>query len=137
MAMIHTDGSIEKYNYKSEQEHFRTQAEFSMVRKLLTTPRYEIPEHLRKQLVEDAADVSKNCEDPKTRIAAMRVLAELDKINVEIVKISMPKRVEHTHRAADLTMEELEDLARKATKFVEGTVTNARDIGNTTGICKA
>ena len=69
--------------------------DFNLVHKLLKTPRYEIPERLRHKVVINIEKIIDHGEDDRTQIAAMKVLADFDKINLDIVKLAMPKKIEH------------------------------------------
>lgn len=91
---------------------FRTAADFSMVTRLLQNSRYKIPEHLRSIIVESAAKIMVNGESEKAQLAAMRTLLKADEINLQLVKIAMPKRVENVN-VKQLTDEELIDVVRQ------------------------
>jgi len=74
---------------------FRTEGDYAIVRKLLQNPRYEIPERLRRKVVgEIERTVDDEEADPNLKMRAISVLAQLDKHNIELVKLSMPKRIE-------------------------------------------
>jgi hypothetical protein len=76
---------------------FQTEGDFNLVHRLLRHPRYEIPERLRKKVIDCVESVvDKETADDDVKLRAIKVLSELDKHNIELVKIAMPKKVEHT-----------------------------------------
>ena len=74
----------------------RTMGDFALVNRLLANPRYKIPEHLRDKVVNQIENV---LDDPESKnvlkLRAIDTLTKLDKQNLELIKLSMPKKVEH------------------------------------------
>ena len=62
----------------------------------MRTPRYSIPEHLRNKIM---ASVETALDDPEAphsqKLAAARVALEADKVNLELLKLALPKKVHH------------------------------------------
>lgn len=74
---------------------FRTEEDFKLVNKLLSQGPYKIAEHIRSRVISNAATILEDPNvDQKIRLAAMRTLLLADKINLDLIKISMPKKVE-------------------------------------------
>ena len=87
-------------------DSFETQADFNMLNQLLKNPRYDIPERLRKKVITSIERVVDNVDsESNTILNAIKTLALLDKHNIELAKIVMPKRVDHSARG--LTDEQL------------------------------
>ena len=91
-----------------------TEAEYQMICTLLEkNPRYEIPRHLREQVVGSCAKVlaypNGNCDSKldKLKLIAGKLLLECDKRNLDIVKMSIPKHVVH-HNVEEFTDEQLQ-----------------------------
>lgn len=80
------------------QEEYSAEGDFALVNRLLKNPRYNIPEHLRSKMVRSAEEVLDYSESDVTKVQAIKVLNELDKRNIELVKMAMPKQ--HIHRPA-------------------------------------
>ncbi len=102
----------------SQGSDLRSLGDYHLVNRLLRDPRYNIPERLRKKAItaiETTLDDSQN--DDKLKLTAVKVLSELDKRNLEIVKMSMPTRVEHfdPRKAND---EELKKLVEQVLKLM-------------------
>ncbi len=87
----------------------QTEGDFHLINTLLNkNPRYNIPEHIRTKMVTSCSDVLANEQAPhKIKLIATKVLAELDKRNIDILKLAIPKTVIH-REAKDLTDDELE-----------------------------
>ena len=95
---------------------YRTSADFGMVNKLLKNPRYEIPERLRHKVITSIERIVDSPEtDSKMTLDAIKTLSMLDKINVELVKSVLPKRVEQTP-VRQLTDEMLLEEVKKIMK---------------------
>ena len=98
--------------YSSVSSEINTLADFRLVNFLLSKPRYNIPEHLRDKAIKAVEKLlDREFVKDSTRVQAIRTLALMDKINVEIVKLSMPKKIEKTD-PKKLTDEELVEKLR-------------------------
>lgn len=96
---------------------FETKADFNMLNQLLKNPRYDIPERLRKKVIVSIERVI-DCAytDANTQLNAIRTLALLDKHNIDLAKIVMPKRVDHSPRG--LSDEQLLEALNKTLKLL-------------------
>ncbi len=95
---------------------FETEADFNLIHQLLKNPRYVIPERLREKAIrciESCIDGEEVAD--QTKLAAIRTALDMDKINLEMIKIAMPKKVE-TRDITKATDEELTDLVREVLK---------------------
>ena len=95
-----------------EQSLLRTEGDFNLVHQLLKSPRYKIPEHLRDQAIQCISDTLSDSEDDALKLKAIQVMSALDKHNIDLVKIAMPKRIEHQD-VRKLSDEQLVDELRK------------------------
>lgn len=88
-----------------------------MLNQLLKNPRYCIPDRLRFKVVQSIETLLDDVNTPPpTLIKAMQVLATLDKLNIEIAKTVMPKRVETTAvktLSDDVLLEKLGEVLKK------------------------
>ena len=108
-----------------EGSELRSLGDYQLVKSLLNNPRYNIPERLRKKAITCIEDALDNVQsDDKLKLTAVKVLSELDKRNIELVKMSMPKRVEHfdPRKAND---EELLKLVKNVVKLMPPTLTTS------------
>lgn len=88
-----------------------------MLNQLLKNPRYDIPERLRKKVITSIERVIDNVEsDSNTTLNAIKTLALLDKHNIELAKIVMPKKVDHSVKG--LSDEQLIEAIRKTVKLL-------------------
>ena len=94
---------------------FRTAADFDLVNMLLKKySLYNVPPDLRNSIVEQANDTIKDANASiANKNAAMKMVLEMDKRNLDVVKIAMPQRHEHFN-AREATDEELEALLIEA-----------------------
>lgn len=87
---------------------YRTVADFDLVRKLITDHSlYKIPPGVRELIIEQAGEVLETGTDAQ-KLSAAKLLMEADKINLGLVKIAMPHKVEQI-TVRDMSDEELED----------------------------
>ncbi len=100
--------AYELANHAAEQSEYRTAADFSLVYKLLEQgTRYKIPEFIRDRVIQGAAETLGDPEATyRDKNAAAKVILLADKHNIELVKMALPKRTEHTS-IKSLTDEEL------------------------------
>lgn len=101
---------------------YRTSADFRMVNQLLKNPRYEIPERLRNKIIGSVETLidSPQTED-RTKLDAIKTIIALDKINVDIVKAVLPKRMEQTPVRAlsdEALLEEVEKIMHSLPKRI-------------------
>lgn len=105
---------------------FHTEGDFNLVHRLLKHPRYEIPERLRSKVVKCIEDVVDEYGiDLDVKLRAIKVLSELDKHNIDLVKIAMPKKIEHTN-ASNLNDEELlakvQDIVKRLPPILDSSI---------------
>ena len=86
----------------SPTSDYNTTGDFQLINKLLQNPRYEIPERLRQKVIGCIDKVISDDADSKgvsiqTQLQAIRVLAQLDKHNLDVIKLAMPHKVETTN----------------------------------------
>lgn len=86
-----------------------TQADFSLIKKLFNeSSLYQIPDMLRLSVVESIAHALQS-DKPGVRLAASRLLLEMDRRNIEMLRIVKPQ--EHIHvNVKEKTTEELKNL---------------------------
>lgn len=85
-----------------------------MVHRLLQNALYKIPENYREAVLGSAANILSDDNIPAmTRLAASRVIIECDKINLDLVKIAMPKKV-ITRNVTEMTSDELKKVILEA-----------------------
>ena len=113
----------ELVSYSPVGSDIKTEGDFNMVNRLLRNPRYEIPERLRQksvQCIEDALDAD---HDITIKLKAIQVMSQLDKHNIDIVKIAAPKRIEQID-PRKLDDEELlkmvKQIVKKLPTIIEG-----------------
>jgi len=94
---------------------FDTEADFNMVNHLLKKPRYKIPEHLRDKIITRAGRIIEQTEDDKTALAAANTVIAMDKLNIQLVQIAMPKKVERRD-IEKMPQEELLEALREVRK---------------------
>lgn len=91
----------------SGDSEFRTVADFALVHELMKKPLYDIPDHIRGRVIEGASKAMADPEVPtKTKLQAMKVILECDSRNIALLKLAMPRRVEHFN-PAEMTSTEL------------------------------
>ena len=100
----------------------RSLGDYQLVNRLLKDPRYNIPERLRNKAInaiEKTLDDAQN--DDKLKLTAVKTLSDLDKRNMELIKMAMPKRVEHfdPRKAND---EELMKMVQNVLKLMPTTL---------------
>ena len=97
---------------------FGTLADMRLINDLMKNSRYEIPEHLRHQVISSAGKIIENPESRNAEVlAASKVILEADKRNMEMVKMCMPK-VNVNFNPKQATTEELETVVRRAIGLV-------------------
>jgi hypothetical protein len=95
---------------------FSTEGDFALVNRLLQNPRYAIPEHLRHKMIKCAESViDANDTKHETKLKAIQTLSTMDKHNIDIVKLAMPKKVEHSD-VKSISDEELLKLVQDIAK---------------------
>lgn len=103
----------------SSPGEFDSIADMGMVRKLLRDPLYDIPERLRDKVLKGAETLvdrfTNGDETAAAFIAASRLVLEADKRNLDLIKMVIPKRVEHKE-VIQFTTQELEQIVREAHK---------------------
>lgn len=105
---------------------FRTEGDFALINQLLKNPRYVIPEHLRHKVVKCIEQTIDSSETkPEIKLKAVQTLAILDKHNIDLVKVAMPKRVEQT-TVRQMTDEKILEMVKEITKKLP-TVIQASD----------
>ncbi len=108
--------------------NLETMDDFKLVHKLLGKPRYEIPNRLRDKVIRSIENTVDFNDDDRTKIAAIKVLADLDKINLELVKIAMPKKIEHFDPSKvndDELLAAVKAIAAKSQNILEGEFSEA------------
>lgn len=99
---------------------FRTVGDFALVHQLLKRHSlYNIPQHLRQSIVDQAAETLDplNAATDSEKIAAAKLLLEMDKRNIDLIKIAMPQKHEHI-QVKDASDEELEAMIIEAHKRI-------------------
>jgi len=84
-------------NTVSDGSSLKTEGDFDLINRLLRNPRYNIPERLRAkciQCIEDVLDSGTEDVGHGLHLKAIQTMVSLDKINVEIIKIAVPKKIE-------------------------------------------
>lgn len=76
-----------------------------MILSLMKKPRYNIPEHLRSKILKGVEDILDDNPDPKVFCDAAKVVLEMEKRNVDYLKLIMPKKIEHIHVTQKSTKE--------------------------------
>ncbi len=102
----------------NEGSLLRTEGDFNLINQLLKSPRYNIPEHLRQKVVsciEKALDDSEN--STKLKLDAIKTLSNLEKHNIDLVKLAMPKKIE-TFNPKQLNDEELREMVQDVLKLL-------------------
>lgn len=100
----------------SDPSTFRTVGDFALVHKLLKDHAlYNIPDTMRDGIINSVKEVF---DDPEStlsqKMVASKLILEMDKRNIDIVKIAMPHKVEHT-QVQNMSDEELENELRTIT----------------------
>lgn len=81
----------------SPTSDYNTTGDFQLINRLLQNPRYEIPERLRQKVIGCIDKVISDEDNPQVKLQAIRVLAQLDKHNLDVIKLAMPHKVETTN----------------------------------------
>lgn len=101
---------------------FETVADFNLVNRLLQNPRYKIPEHLRDKVLNCCERViDKASASNLEKLSACKTVLMADKHNLELVKMAMPKKIEHFD-ASKATDEELIDVLREVARKIPPTI---------------
>lgn len=103
---------------------YSTEADFNMIIHLLKNPRYNIPAQLRDKVINCINNIVTCIDDPKTQLAAVNTLVALDRCNIELIKIAMPKKVEHK-QINKLSDEELLDALKEVQKKLPEVISHA------------
>lgn len=108
-------------NSLATQGEFNSVADMGMVRRLLKDPLYNVPERLRDKILSGAEKLMDSFTEGKTTeaafIAAARLVLEADKRNLDLIKMVIPKKVEH-REVKDFTTVELEVIVKEAQKLL-------------------
>lgn len=75
---------------------YNSPEDVQMVLSLMKNPRYNIPEHLRNKIIDGASILLKD-SDSKVFFDAAKIILEMDKRNIDYLKLIIPKQVKHTH----------------------------------------
>ena len=110
----------------SPDSNFQTAADFKLINDLLAKPRYSIPERLRGKVIDCIERAVDNVNDPVTAIRAVQTLTSLDKINLKIIELAIPKKTEHK----DISKMSDEDLAVALKELTESVERNRIPILN-------
>lgn len=103
---------------------YRTVSDFQMIHNLLTKhATYKIPEHLRKRVITRAGQALES-DDDKLAMTAAKVLLAADKHNLDIIKVAMPKRVEHVN-VSKLNDRELYEAVGNTLKLLPADIQDA------------
>lgn len=120
--------------------------DYRTITRLLRDARYEIPERLRGKVIGGIekiidADTGETTTERgnklvtssnsgvtvQDQIAAMRVLCELDNLNVKLVSLAIPKKSQvEVKRISDMTTEELEGQIKK---YLENKHVSPKSVG--------
>lgn len=94
---------------------FRTVGDFALVHQLLKKHSlYNIPQQLRQSIVDQAANTLDDLEATDSeKMAAAKLLLEMDKRNIDLIKIAMPQKHEHM-QVRDASDEELKTMIIEA-----------------------
>jgi len=95
----------------SESTQFSTEADMQIVRTLLRDPLYKIPEHIRDTIVTESAKMLGG-DSPKFKAIGARLLLEMDKRNLELLRLVVPRKVEHIDVKQKTTAELIEIVER-------------------------
>ena len=108
--------NVVPHNTQISHSGFRTVGDFALIHSLLkNSALYQIPDDLRPDIVDSIKDVFNDPDSTLAqKLAATKVVLEMDKRNLDVVKIAMPQRVEHT-QVKDLSDEELANELRAIT----------------------
>lgn len=99
----------------------KVKEDFDLVNKLLRDPLYKIPDHLRQLVVESAGEILADPgSDSSVRIAASRTVLAMDKTNLDMIKLVMPRRVEQKTdiEIKDQSTEDLLKLVKDAVSLL-------------------
>ena len=97
-----------------QQNEYNSVGDMNMVTTLLKNPRYVIPDHLRKRVIGTAESILSNVNATVAEaISAAKLVLEADKVNVALIKLQVPKQIEHFN-ARNATTEELVEVIKKA-----------------------
>lgn len=103
-------------SYSPVSSDLRTEDDYALVNRLLRSPRYKIPEYLRDKVVNQIEQTLDNDENEDAlKLKAIQVLSQLDKHNLDIVKLTMPQKTEAL-KPSDCNDEELKELVLKILK---------------------
>lgn len=89
----------------------------AIVEQLLHKPRYNIPEHLRQKVLDEAEAILTDGQDSSLKIKAMRVILEADKRNLDIARMLIPQMHIQTN-VKNITTEELLRIAKDNLKLL-------------------
>ncbi len=97
-----------------QQNEFNSVGDMNMITTLLRNPRYKIPEHLREKVIGTADNILNNANASVAEaISAAKLVLEADKVNVALIKLAVPKKIEHFN-PRQATTEELIEVIKKA-----------------------
>ena len=105
----------ELVSYSPVGSDIKTEGDFNMVNRLLRNPRYEIPERLRRKSIQCIEDALDQDNDIQIKLKAIQTMSQLDKHNIDIVKIAAPKRIKQID-PRKLNDEELLKMVREVVK---------------------
>ena len=111
-----------KTKVSPEPSEFRTVADFNLARTLLQKySLYNIPDNLRQSVINQAgATLNGNNSSTIEKIAAAKLILEMDKQNLTLVKIAMPQKHEHFDVKEATTEELLEALENARSLLPKG-----------------
>jgi len=106
---------------------YETKDDFGMVRGLLRRGPYQIPDRLREKIISSAERVIDNLDiDPKIMLSAAKLMVDCDRINVEMIKLAIPKKIE-TFNARGATDAQLLEAIQKTTKLLPRIIEHGED----------
>ena len=116
------------HKVSEESSGLRTLADYNILKKLLQNPQYKIPEYLRAKAitcVQETLEDDKNTA--KLKLSAINTMLSMDKHNLDLAKVAMPKKIESID-PKKMNDEELmtalqdiqKELALKLPKVIDG-----------------
>jgi len=115
-------GTLQSVSYSPVSSDLRTEDDFALVNRLLRSPRYKIPEYLRDKVIHCITDiVDKKDSEDALKLKAIQVMSQLDKHNIDIIKLTMPKKIEAV-KPQDMNDEELLVLVKEVIKKLPETL---------------
>lgn len=102
---------------------FHTLGDFQTLLSLFNNGPYHVPQHLREKVMNG---ISQSLDDPDPRVflTATKLLAEFEKINLQLAKTAMPARHEHIN-VKSFSDQELLEMIEKSKPMLEAIKNNA------------